>query len=63
MLVVHGDHLPKQNWIGGVSRKVAVHALGAKTGNADFVETGVTGQTNLIFVRYSAADNGLIKQQ
>jgi hypothetical protein len=43
--------------MGGVSRKITVHALGTKTENAEFVETGITGQTYLIVVRYSAANN------
>jgi hypothetical protein len=36
-----------------------VRALGTQMWNADFVETGFTGRTDFVVVRYSVAINGL----
>jgi hypothetical protein len=36
-----------------------VGSLGAQTSYITFLETGLTGQSDFIFVRYSATTNGL----
>jgi hypothetical protein len=59
MVLNYGDHFPKYNCIGCVSRKTSVRALGAQTWNVIFLETGFTGLTDFTVVRYSATNNGL----
>jgi hypothetical protein len=39
--------------------KITVRALGAQMRNVGFVDTGFIGRTDLIVVRYSAANSGL----
>jgi hypothetical protein len=51
---IYGDHIHKLNYIGGMFRGITFHKLTARTRNIHFVETCFTGQTEFIFVRYSA---------
>jgi hypothetical protein len=57
--IFYGDHLPKYSWVGDISCKIRVHALGVQMRYVDFVETSFTGRTNFIVVRYSSSYNGL----
>jgi hypothetical protein len=55
--VIYGDHNPKQNCIG-ISRKIPVRALGVQPRNTYLLETG---RTDLIVVRHSATNDGLLR--
>jgi hypothetical protein len=38
----YGDYLPKYNWVGDISCKITVRALGVQMRDVDFVETSLT---------------------
>jgi hypothetical protein len=59
ILTIYRDYIPKQNCMIIVFRKIMVRAIGLKTRNANFLGTDFTGETNFIFVRNSATNNGL----
>jgi hypothetical protein len=50
-----GDPLPEQNCIGDI----CIRALGVRTRNINFVETGSTGRMDFIVVLYSVTSSGL----
>jgi hypothetical protein len=54
---IDGYDISKQNSIGNVCCKVTVSVKGAQTQYITFLVPGVTGNTDLIVVRYSEAIN------
>jgi hypothetical protein len=45
--------------MSGIFRKITVHAPQAQTRDDSSLETGLTGQTHLVVVRYSASNSGV----
>jgi hypothetical protein len=55
----YGDHLPVENHMSGISRKITVGALGAQSSCVSFLETGGLTVRRDFVIRCSTTNNGL----